>query len=110
VKLLLDQNLSHRILRQICDLYPDSAHVRDFGMSRSPDEDVWQFARSNGFVIVSKDTDFLQRSLLQGHPPKMLYLRLGNCSTSDIVSLLRLHHDDLALFEKRVNESIMILP
>lgn len=50
---------------------------------------IWEYAKTNGFVIVSKDSDFHQRSLLYGHPPKFIYLRIGNCPTSKIIQILR---------------------
>jgi predicted nuclease of predicted toxin-antitoxin system len=73
-------------------VYPGIAHVRDFGLERASDSTVWAFAKENGYAIVSKDSDFHQRSLVFGHPPKVIWLRLGNCSTTDIeAALLRSH-------------------
>lgn len=84
MRLLLDQNLSHRVKRSLESAYPDIAHVRDFGLERADDSAVWAFAKVQGFAIVSKDSDFHQRSLVFGHPPKVVWLRLGNCSTAEI--------------------------
>jgi predicted nuclease of predicted toxin-antitoxin system len=72
MKLLFDQNLSHRLAGLLVTEYPGSAHVRDFSLEASPDQVVWSFAVANGFMIVSKDTDFQQRALLFGHPPKVI--------------------------------------
>ena len=66
MKLLFDQNLSWRLPAKLSDLYPDSQHIREVGMTESQDVDVWNYAKANGFVIVSKDLDFQQRSLLLG--------------------------------------------
>ena len=85
MKLLLDENLSDRITPRIADLYPDSEHVKPLGLTNTDDAIIWEYAKANNFVIVSKDSDFHQRSLLYGHPPKFIYLRVGNCSTSRIV-------------------------
>ena len=57
-------------------------------MTREGDEPIWAFAAKNGFTIVSKDTDFMHRALLRGHPPKFIHLRVGNCSTTKIERLL----------------------
>jgi len=84
VKLLLDENLSDRIIHQIVDLYPNSEHVKTLGLTNTDDAITWDFARANGFVIVSKDSDFHQRSLLYGYPPKFIYLRIGNSPTLKI--------------------------
>jgi predicted nuclease of predicted toxin-antitoxin system len=73
VKLLLDENLSDRIIPKILDLYPDSSHVKTLGLTNTDDLVIWEYAKANDFVIVSKDADFHQRSLLYGHPPKFIY-------------------------------------
>ncbi len=88
MRLLLDQNLSHRLKHSLESAYPGSAHVRDFGLERADESAVWAFAKVEGFAIVSKDSDFHQRSLVFGHPPKVAWLRLGNCSTAEIADAL----------------------
>ncbi|MBZ5546083.1 MAG: DUF5615 family PIN-like protein, partial [Acidobacteriia bacterium] len=80
MKLLFDQNLSPRLVQALASVYPDSVHVRDCGLQHADDESVWEFAGRNGFTIVSKDSDFRQRSFLFGFPPKVIWVRLGNCS------------------------------
>jgi predicted nuclease of predicted toxin-antitoxin system len=76
VKLLLDENLSDRVVLQILDLYPGSIHVKSHGLIHSGDIQIWSFAQQHGYTIVSKDADFHQRSLLFGHPPKLVFLRV----------------------------------
>ena len=106
MKLLFDENLSPRLVELLADLFPGSVHVRDVGLSAADDADVWNYARDNGFVICSKDSDMHQRSFLFGHPPKIIWVRLGNCSTDDVFKLLRystaaielFHVDDYASF------------
>jgi predicted nuclease of predicted toxin-antitoxin system len=71
MRLLFDQNLSPRLPRLLADLYPNSTHVREVGLRDASDVEIWEYAKQNGFVIVSKDSDFQQRSLLHGHPPKI---------------------------------------
>jgi predicted nuclease of predicted toxin-antitoxin system len=88
MKLLFDQNLSPRLPARLAELFPDSVHVRTVGLARADDSEVWEFARSEDFVIVSKDGDFRQRSFLYGHPPKVLWLRAGNCSTRQVEALI----------------------
>ncbi len=92
MKLLLDQNLSHHLIARLADAYPDAQHVRVVGLASATDDTVWRFAAANGFTIVSKDSDFHQRSLTLGPPPKVVWLRIGNASTKDIESLLRRRH------------------
>ncbi len=75
MKLLFDQNLSWRLPQRLADLYPDSRHVREFVvMKESEDVDIWEYAKIDGYLIVTKDVDFQQRSLLFGHPPKVVRL------------------------------------
>ena len=64
MKFLLDENLSVRIVPEILDLYPDSAHVSSQGLQQASDTAIWSFAQQNGYAIVSKDADFHQRSLI----------------------------------------------
>ncbi|MGI0481860.1 DUF5615 family PIN-like protein [Geminocystis sp. CENA526] len=109
MKLLLDENLSDRIIHKIIDLYPNSHHVKTLSLINTDDSLIWEFAKFNDFVIVSKDSDFHQRSLLYGHPPKFIYLRIGNSSTSKIVEILRYNFPIIREFYHSETESILIL-
>jgi predicted nuclease of predicted toxin-antitoxin system len=110
MKLLLDQNLSWRLPAKLADLYPDSRHIREVGMKESQDIDIWNYAKANGFVIVSKDLDFQQRSLLFGHPPKVVRLRVGNCTVQTIEDLLRRYSAIIHTFEQDTRKSYLALP
>lgn len=89
MKLLFDENLSFRLPGALSDLYPGSAHIRELGLLGAEDRQIWEYAAAQGFLLVSKDADFYQRSLLYGAPPKVLWLRVGNAPTSAIAALLR---------------------
>ncbi|MEP6671991.1 MAG: DUF5615 family PIN-like protein [Chthoniobacter sp.] len=110
MKLLFDQNLSFRLPRLLADLYPDSVHVRDVGLYEADDGVIWEYAKARGFCIVSKDSDFQQRSLLLGAPPKFIWLRLGNCSVADGEALLRKHAVTIHTFAQDTAESHLMLP
>ena len=99
MRLLFDHNLSPRLSEALKDIYTDSVHVTDVGLDRADDLAVWTHAREHGLVIVSKDSDFRQLVFLFGHPPKVVWVRRGNCSTSEIESLLRASFDDLIAFD-----------
>jgi len=75
VKRLFDQNLSHTLVRRLADLFPDSVHVRDVGLKAAGDPLVWDYAKNNDLMILSKDSDFHQRSFLYGFPPKVVWVR-----------------------------------
>lgn len=107
MKLLFDQNLSHKLVSQLAAEFPGSAHVRDFGLARAPDPVVWSHAAARGFTIVSKDVDFQQRALLLGPPPKVIWIRLGNCLTTTIATLLRFHRATLLAFDADASASLI---
>lgn len=87
--LLFDNNLSPRLPRALWSEYPESRHVRDVGLAKADDRLVWDFARSNGLAIVTKDDDFRQLAFVLGPPPKVIWVKLGNCATNDIIALLQ---------------------
>lgn len=109
MKLLFDQNLSDDLVRTLLDLFPESNHVKILGMMKADDGSVWNYARDNGYVIVSKDSDFQQRSLVLGAPPKVVWLRVGNCPTKQIEKLIRDHSVELHTFEADELQSYLIL-
>lgn len=109
MKLLFDQNLSFKLVRLLNDLYPDSVHVRDLQLSEADDLTIWRYAAEHGLIIVSKDSDFHQMSLLYSHPPKTVWLRVGNAPTSAIVELLREHHVNMQLFVEDLDASLLAL-
>ena len=110
MKLLFDENLSPKLVRRLADMFPDSAHVHECGLGASDDGQIWQFAVAGGFAIVSKDLDFYDRSILHGSPPKLIWLRTGNCSTPHIEGLLRSYSAAILHFDSDPNESLLILP
>lgn len=84
VKLLFDQNLSPKLARRLADLHSNSDHLDLLGLGTADDVLVWEHARRYDFVVVTKDADFADMSVLRGFPPKVVWIRRGNCSTSDI--------------------------
>ena len=91
MKLLFDQNLSPRLVKLLADIFPDSNHVFPLGLDESEDTEVWQYAKTNNYLLVTKDADFGDLSILRGFPPKVIWIRRGNCKTSDIENILRTH-------------------
>ena len=98
MKLLFDQNLSNKLVSLLADIFPNSTHVRDAGLTEASDHALWEYARANDLVIVSKDEDFHQLSFLYGPPPKVVWVRLGNCATVDIERTLRGCREELLQF------------
>ena len=98
MKLLLDENVSPRLVAALRDAFPRAVHVRDIGLSRATDAVIWDYARDHSLTIVSKDSDFHQLSFVRGPPPKVIWIRRGNCTTADIAELLRFNRTEVLAF------------
>lgn len=92
-KLLFDQNLSYRIIKQIEQLFPSSAHIRHLKLDKSDDLSVWNYAKVNGFHIITKDSDFNDINILNGFPPKIIRINTGNTTTKKIIELIISNND-----------------
>jgi predicted nuclease of predicted toxin-antitoxin system len=108
-RLLFDENLSHLLVELIAPDFPASNHVRNCGLKGADDTDVWRFAGQNGFTIVSKDGDLHQMSLLYGAPPKVIWLRLGNCRTNEVLDQLRRNKATILEFANEAEGALLIL-
>jgi predicted nuclease of predicted toxin-antitoxin system len=109
VKLLLDANLSPALVGRLRAEYPGSLHVRDVGLRNGSDAEIWEYAKGNGFVIASKDTDFRERSFVEGWPPKAVWLDVGNAGTREIELLLRRERQRVRQFAQAPDTSLLIL-
>ncbi|MBG0783210.1 MAG: DUF5615 family PIN-like protein [Bacteroidales bacterium] len=88
MKLLFDQNVSFRITNKLYNLFPECKHVSECGLMNCDDTDIWEYAKRNNHSIVTFDSDFYDISVINGHPPKIVWLRTGNISTNGIVLLM----------------------
>lgn len=86
MRLLFDQNLSHRFLD---DLFPDSTRVGLLGMAESDDLSIWNFAKTNNLVIVTQNSYYSDWNKLRGAPPKIVWLRCGNASVDQFQQKIR---------------------
>ena len=91
MKLLFDQNLAPALAKRLTDVFPDSLHVREAGLERAADGDIWRFALDHGLAIVTKDSDFQELGQMAVTAPRVVWVRRGNCSTAEIEALLRRH-------------------
>ena len=80
MKLLLDHNLSPKLVERLGEVYGEVIHVEKLGMDEGSDTLIWDYPKTHGYTIVTKDKDFYQRSTLLGAPPKIIHLTLGNSS------------------------------
>jgi predicted nuclease of predicted toxin-antitoxin system len=88
MKPLLDNNLSPKLVTKVVDLYPDSSHVATLGLDTASDIEVWTTALEDGYCLVSKDSDFNELLVTKGFPPKVIWIRLGNCTTAEIADIV----------------------
>ena len=109
MKLLFDENVSHKLVESLAEAFPGCAHVRDIGLRAAEAERIWDHARTQGFVIVSKDTDFRERSYVEGFPPKIVWLDVGNAGTEAIADLFKRERQRIERFEKQEETSLLIL-
>ncbi|RZM77135.1 DUF5615 family PIN-like protein [Leptolyngbya iicbica] len=110
MRLLFDENLSPKLTSRLSDRFPDSLHVRDIGMKATVDSLVWDYAKAHDLMIVSKDADMHDLSLALGNPPKVIWIRLGNCSTAQVEDLLRQHYQVIVQFYQDATVSLLALP
>ena len=90
-------------------MFPESTHVRDVGLARATDAAIWRYARDHDLTIVSKDSDFHQVSFVQGSPPKVIWIRRGNCTTADIEALLRSSRSEILAFGAEAEAAFLAL-
>lgn len=109
MKLLFDQNLSPRLASRLVDLFPGSTHVQSLGLDSAFDEEIWQYARSNGFAIVTKDEDYNNLCVVRGNAPKVIWIQLGNCTTAQVESAFRARFADIQEFEQDDSVSTIVL-
>lgn len=105
--LLFDEHLSPKLCHSLAVEFPESIHVHQVGLGNENDLAIWEFARDKDLVIVTKDSDFPDLQGVKGFPPKIIWVRIGNSSTAEIVEVLRDHH--LQIRDMRSNEMIGLL-
>lgn len=88
MRILFDQNISFRIINKINHLYPEAKQVRELGLENFTDIEIWNYARQNDFSIITFDSDFFDISNIKGHPPKIIWLKTGNCTTNNVKEIL----------------------
>ena len=109
MKLLFDENLSRKLVQRLADLYTGSAHVVGIGLMKSPDRDIWEFAKANGFVVVSTDLDFYDLATTLGPPPKVVWLRRWTHPTADAERVLRREAIRIAEFVDDPEFGVLVL-
>ncbi len=107
--LLLDQNLSSRLVARLADVFPGTEHVADAGLAEASDADVWRYAHEQSLIVVTKDSDFHDLAVLSWPPPHVVWIRRGNCSTRDVEALLREHAETIRDLQGTETAVLMLL-
>ena len=109
MKLLVDQNLSDRLSSRLQDRFPGSLHISEVLAREAKDTSIWSYAGENGFVIVTKDSDYRRLNRERGYPPKVIWIRTGNTPTAVVESLLRDHYAEIMAFARDPDRGIVEL-
>lgn len=109
MKLLFDENLSPKLAEKLSELFPESTHVDRIGLGRENDLAVWEYAMMNDFIIVTKDSDFNDLSVIEGYPPFVVWRRKGNCSTNEILTLIEKKSQNINEFVSEGKQGLLIL-
>jgi len=92
MKLLLDENLSRRLVPFLQHLYPGTSQVVLLGLESASDRVIWQTAKDDEYVIVTRDADFEELSIVLGQPPKLIWLKVKNQSRATTLKILNDNH------------------
>jgi predicted nuclease of predicted toxin-antitoxin system len=109
MKLLFDHNLPPLLVSRLADLFPQSQHVFPLGMDRASDWEIRDFAKQNDYFIVTKDADFSDLCVLFGFPPRIIWIRRGNCSAMALEEILRRHHRVIEALEADAMNGVLAL-
>lgn len=109
MKLLFDQNISYKLVKILVNIFPESSHVYLLGLSSASDQDIWEYAKRNDYEIVTKDSDFYERGLIFGFPPKVVWLRCSNMSSKYIEEILEKQEQNIKLLEDDKENGCLII-
>ena len=100
MKLLFDQNISYKIVGRLSGIFPECSQVRSLGFENATDREIWNYAKEEGYTIVTFDSDFYDFSIVWGHPPKIIWLRTMNQTTFAIQEILIENKEQIFAFEE----------
>ena len=109
MRLLFDEQLAEELCELLRDAFPESRHVRLLGAHGASDDLIWQLAIEHECVLVTKDEDFHRFSVMRGAPPKVIWIRIGNCTTAQIAELLLDNRSEIARFADQDEATVLEL-
>jgi predicted nuclease of predicted toxin-antitoxin system len=108
MKFLIDNNLSFKLVSPLQNDFPATAHIRSVLNVNADDLTIWEFARDNDYVLLTKDNDFDERIQLTGCPPKVVHLICGNKPTLYILNLILFRKEKIMSFAEKDNENCIL--
>lgn len=109
MKILIDNNMSHRLVGRLQHWLIEFDHVVNHHLEESSDITIWAFAKQHNYVILTKDTDFHFLLTLHGPPPKVIRLNIGNASNKTIFDALEKHKILIEMFVRTDSTSLLEL-
>lgn len=109
MKILLDQNLSSVLCDRLRNIFPELTHVKSHNLQTATDTMIWEFSKDNSYTIVTKDSDFNEIAIVNGFPPKLIWIKKGNCSTKVIENLLIDNFQRINNFISDTENAILII-
>jgi predicted nuclease of predicted toxin-antitoxin system len=91
MKFIVDAQLPPALARFLTDKGEDVIHVLDVAMMESSDSEIWERAVKDNLVIITKDEDFQIRASVSTIFPKIVWVRIGNCSRKELLNYFE-HH------------------
>lgn len=108
MKLLFDNNLSVKTAKSASKYFPGSKHVFELQIDHYSDSLIWNYAKENGYCIITKDKGFYHLSTTKGGPPKVIWILAGNCSNRKILQTIEFHKDEIAIFLKEGKDMLIL--
>jgi predicted nuclease of predicted toxin-antitoxin system len=109
MRLLFDQNISYRVVKQLQANWPEFTHISNCKLTDAPDNVIWQYAKQSNYCIVTHDDDFDDLFSLYGFPPKVVKLKTGNLSNSQTILILNKHTETIKQFLNNSEEGFLTI-
>ncbi len=104
MRLLFDQNISYRVVKQLKSTLPDIVGVKEVGLLDADDFEIWEYARQQNYTVVTFDKDIPTIGSVRGFPPKIIWLRVGNTNNLKLISLITERMTEFQAFIDRPNK------
>ncbi|NLO18646.1 MAG: DUF5615 family PIN-like protein [Ignavibacteria bacterium] len=107
MKLLLDENISYRIVKLLSEYFEEVIHINKLTNERLTDKEIWNEAKAKGYSILTYDADFSDLATYLGHPPKIIWLRFGNQKIEFLASRIIRNINKVKEFEKNPDLAVL---